>query len=358
MFFNNRFCEKTGNVYLNSSKTDCVNTEAANKLNYVKKVVDIYLKKMKKQKIDLEFMLAHKNPPLFLLEAKTYVGTPSNKDTSMFQSEVEARYVEGQPLYWDEVIIDAPAGNIPTSRTVGEPKGGDNVRNAALEEVFHMLQTKALQFARPDIQDKLDAITIDALNTPETAGKASKIAVGSPSSLKYFSLSAEYKHGLSVSLVRIDGKSGASSSSSQNTPVSGTYYAQKPKLINWYDFGVWENNNYKKTGSTYDSPDGRGDDNNNLSKASVDDEYLADAIAAYFNDPKGNNYRVHSGYTKQLCYTEPSRLRTTKGAGILACTKKVDGSSSTASAGYELATNHSKIYNLIQELFGTESVFE
>ena len=311
----------SGNIstYLNATKTGC-KTELGTKLAIIKKTIDIFLDKMIAQNINLERFMSFEKPILILpnVDSGKFTGADKSSKTALFNTSDYEQYIElkynqkAQPLYANEV----PIININGQGKQYPNSSNADTRSAALEEILHLLHTKALQYLKPTWQSSLDKVV---------------------AKLSSQTNSTDYVAANSKKLCIKDGKIVEAITAGASCTVTGAQLAKESKYFFWHDFGAYEDNAYKKNGSAYLGKDQIGDDTNKLPYDSLDDEYFADGVEAYFG------LRGQTGYTKQLCFPQAS----VPSQQCASSTTPYDN----------LKNNHQELFGLIQYVFGTSTQF-
>ena len=142
-------CTEDLGVWGQTSGTNkCVVSGKTTKIEYVKTVIRTYIDKMKAKGIDITPVLRTNSPTLFMFNKL------SDKNNAEAYMDSIGRY--GQDLQADETFVlkDSAQGYSSTARR----------RNAAMEEIIHLLHNSGLSQTRPSWQTKLDSETTKALN--------------------------------------------------------------------------------------------------------------------------------------------------------------------------------------------------
>lgn len=249
MYGDNFKCTNDGGVWGESS----CGTTGKTKIQYVKDVIDRYLGSSNPNAQKIIKALTRNKAALTLFN-----NTTDKEDVG----ELVGLGIKTQDLQATETFATATQSR--------RGLGANNIRNAALEEIMHLIQNHGIDYAMPDWHERLNKATSDAL---------------------------------------AEGK------------------------LNWEDV-----KNSDDEGSVSDPmPDGISDDSNALPRRDLDDEYLADAVEAYFNMRGGRGYIK----SDSVCVS---------GGGIGGC-------SGGATAKDQLRTNHKAVYDLVEELLGTSDTF-
>ncbi len=216
LLYGNDFkCSKDKGVFMTSGGSACGNG-GKTKIRYVKDVIDGYLDPNHNPNAEKIIAALKKNQATMTLFNKK----DDKKKVVVFRELMG----NNQDLQADETFVTA--GNDGK----GLSKDG-SARNAALEEVVHLIQNYGMDYAVPDWQERLNDATDKALRDDK---------------------------------------------------------------LNWQDkgeYGEYEENGKEKKGVIPGSnPDGTSDDDNALPRRDLDDEYFADAVEAYFNMRGGRGY--------------------------------------------------------------------
>ena len=141
-------CTEDLGVWGQTSGTNkCVVSGKTTKIEYVKTVIRTYIDKMKAKGIDITPALRTNSPTLFMFNKL------SDKNNAEAYMDSIGRY--GQDLQADETFVlkDSAQGYSSTARR----------RNAAMEEIIHLLHNSALSQTKPDWQVSLNTETNNAL---------------------------------------------------------------------------------------------------------------------------------------------------------------------------------------------------
>ena len=125
-------------------KTNADGTKKTTKIEYVQKVIKTYIDKMKAQKVDITPSLRKRGVVLFMFNKSQDKGMSPNY---MFETTY------GQDLQADETFVlkDSSKGYSTVA----------SKRNAAMEEIIHMLQNNGITPTKPDWQKQLDDATTE-----------------------------------------------------------------------------------------------------------------------------------------------------------------------------------------------------
>ena len=139
-------------------KENADGTKKTTKIEYVQEVIKTYIDKMKAQKVDITPALRKNAPTLFMFNNVT------DKNDASSYTDAIGKY--GQDLQADETFVlqDSSHG----FSTVA------NKRNAAMEEIIHLLHNSGISETKPAWQTKLEFETSNALNPTGTI-KTSKL---------------------------------------------------------------------------------------------------------------------------------------------------------------------------------------
>ncbi len=219
-------------------------TNGITKIQYVKNIIRSYLQRMPEGGKEVIVQLKKNQPMLLLFSSfedfeKAFGGEAEN----FFEELTRARdgNFNAQDLYAEETFV---------SHNESKGLGAEGVRNAALEEILHLIHNYGITPAYPQWQKRLDAATARAL---------------------------------------------------------------KNKML------VWEDKN----------KDGIGDDENALPRGDLDDEYLTEAVEAYYDQRGGAGYVRSSALCPSPSCAKEETLKM-------------------------LQNKHGEIYALIQEMLGED----